>query len=382
MEKHKPQARVCLVALFAPFLACGGRTASDTDAPPVIDPDAPGASCPGALEPTHLYGYTARAGVSAAVFVDLDDPTIECANRMGAPSVEGEYTSFAIDPADGALYYLARPGVLDGPTSILRAGFDALAWTEPTPGYTGGWGLAEGNDGADDVVTTLSGELCGGLMPPELILHGPTEQIAVQCDGVAPGLALYDLEGGLLVQWSAANLFARQFLADGRVVFESTDGVVRVAPADDIDAGESVVFRNDEAPSTQTVRMIGNDLFAAGVGSGGVVRRYRREGGYFEIDQELGVLDVGFADAEVEGPPFTLLLDDNADVIVSGSVLMPFAEDDVDEDGDDVRAIVRRYSAAGTTVLYDAAIDPDEGLEDWEQGEPDAVMLREVFGVR
>jgi hypothetical protein len=367
---------------MVPLLACGDRVASDadTDTPPVIDPDAPGASCPGALEATHLYGYTARAAVSAAVFVDLDDPTIECANRMGAPSVEGKYTSFAIDPADGALYYVARPGVLDGPTSILRAGFDALAWTEPTPGYTGGWGLAEGNDGADEVVTMLSGEICGGLLPPELIYHGPTEQLAVQCDGVAPGLALYDLEGALLVQWSAANLLARQFLADGRVVFESTDGVVRIAPADDIDAGESVSFHNDEAPRRQTVRMIGDDLLAAGVGSGGEVRRFRRDGGYFEIDAELGVLDVAFAEDEVDGPPFTVMLEDDGDVIVSGSVLMPFAEED--QDGDDVRAIVRRYSAIGTAVLFDAAVDPDEGLQDWQPGDPEVVLLREVFGLR
>lgn len=376
--------RHLIASLLFPPLACGDPTASetDTDTPPVIDPDAPGASCPGALDPSRLYGYTVRTGVGggASMFVDLDEPTTECANRMGAPSIESPYFSFAIDPADGALYYLARPGQLDGPTSVLRAGFEALEWHEPTPGFTGGWGLPEGEEGVDEVVATLSGELCGGLMRPELIFHGPTGQLGVQCDGVAPGFALYDFEGALLAQWSASNLWAREFLADGSVVFESTDGVVQVAPAGDIDAPEIVAWNPNEAPQVQTVRTIGSDLFAAGVVSTGEVRRYRREGTRFEIELELGTVETPLATDQTDAPPFTVMLDDAGDVIVSRSMLVPFGEGN--DDGDDVRAIVRRYSPDGATVLLDAVIDPDEGLENWKQGDPDLVMLREVFGAR
>lgn len=56
---------------------------------------------------------------------------------------------------------------------------------------------------------------------------------------------------------------------------------------------------------------------------------------------------------------------------------MPYAEGNEDED--DVRALVQRFSASGAQVLFDATVDPDDGLDGWERGDPDVTLVLDVF---
>lgn len=359
-----------LVVPITLLLACGDPSAADatTDAPPTLDPDAPGATCPGTLDPSHVHAQAARPGVSATMFVDLDDPANDCANNGPAAMVaSGRDPSFTIDPTDGVLYYLEREEQLDSPTSVMRVNFDALVWS--TEFSSGHWVPPME---PDEVVATFDGPTCGGALLPRLVFHGPTEQIGVLCDGVAPGLALFAFDGLILAQWSVESYVPRQFAADGRVVFESTGGDVFVAEAGTLENPSRVGWPDDEAPLARDVRILGNDVRAAGVGLQGEVRRYRREGEYFELDAELGQIGIGALD-DANAPAVAVMLEADGGVVTHASILLPG-----DKNEYDVRALVQRFSTAGAEVLFDTLVDPDVGLDDSEGVDPEVTVF-DVF---
>ncbi len=382
---------VMLVSLLSPVELAGcaesvllGSSVGESAEPPVLDPDAPGASCPGVLDPSHVHAHTYQAGVGASVFVDLDDRDIECANALGADGVpsgsQSNYWGPAVNPGDGGLYYLARSGgsAGRGETWVVRAVFDTLEWSETEFGG-GSWQPVAGQ-GADEVATKYDAVTCGGVTTPRLLFHGASGELGVLCEGgdgaSSPGLSLLALDGRVLTQWSDTRLIPQQFLDDGRVVFGTLEGRAYVAEGDPDDV-TSVKWHDGDPGVEVAFQMVGDDLYAARVVGGPSVELSRRERGYFETEASLGEIDLDADNAfDVS---HSVLVEDDGSVVVRTS----FRSSDPNDDAAHTRTLVQRFSPLGVEALFDEVVDEgDVVVGGRERDDPEAVLLIELLGAR